>query len=86
MLGGLLAIVTSFVSPLASFIGIITSFVGVISIKVLTYFSTLPQWQTPAVSGWGVTLFYTVFLGLIFRKQIIEHLRNIFPLQPSSHF
>ncbi|MCC7436649.1 ComEC/Rec2 family competence protein [Candidatus Nomurabacteria bacterium] len=81
MLGGLLVLVTSFLSPLASIFGFITSFVGAISIKVLTFFSTLPQWQTPAISGWSVSLFYLVFLSLVFRKEIIAHFQNIFRQQ-----
>lgn len=85
MLGGLVVIVFSFISPLANFFGIITSFIGAISIKVLTFLSSLPQWQTPALSPWGVTLFYILFLGIIFRKEIkiyFGHLQNTF--QPSQ--
>lgn len=85
MLGGLATIVFSFFSPVASFFGVITSFVGEFSIKVLTLFSTLPQWQTPALAGWSVTLFYILFLGIIFRKDIKNYfvlLRNSF--QPSQ--
>lgn len=70
MLGGLTTLVFSFIPFLASLFGAITSFVGAFSIKILTLLSTLPQWQTPALSGWGVTLFYVLFLGIIFRKEI----------------
>jgi competence protein ComEC len=89
MLGGLVVVTLSFVPFLANIVGGITSFIGVIVIKVLTFFNTLPMWHTPAISGWGVTIFYSVLFVLVFRKEIIiyfEHLRNTFQPQTSSHF
>lgn len=86
MLGGLIVIVLSLIPILANIIGGIASVVGVATIGILTFFSRLPQWQTPEISGWSVALFYTLFLGVIFRKNIsnyFEHLRNIF-LPPSN--
>jgi competence protein ComEC len=81
MLGGLVTILFSFIPFLANIVGGVTSFVGLISIKVLTFFSTFPQWQTPALPGWCVLLFYIILFSLIFRKEIklyFVHLRNIF--------
>ncbi len=82
MIGGLLTIVVSFIPLLATGVGLLTSFFGTITIKLLELFSFVPQWNTPLLSGWGVTLFYIVFLVLIFRKeiqqQIIEY-KRIFP-------
>jgi ComEC/Rec2-related protein len=46
MLGGLVTILFSFIPFLANIVGGVTSFVGLISIKVLTFFSSFPQWQT----------------------------------------
>ena len=86
MLGGLAVIVSSPLPFIAKIFGAVTTFVGFISIKILTFLSSLPQWQTPAVSGWGVTVIYTILFLIIFRKEIIdyfEQLRNIF--QPSQN-
>lgn len=86
MLGGLVVVVSSFIPFLANFVGTITSFVGTFSIKVLTILNTLPKWQTPPLSGWGVSIFYAVLFVLIFRKTIaryFEQLRNIF--QPQTN-
>ncbi len=81
MLGGLAVVTLSFVPFLATFVGTITSFIGAVVIKVLTFLNTLPQWQTPPLSGWGVTIFYAVLFILIFRKNIMRYfaqLRSIF--------
>ncbi len=86
MLGGLAVVVFSFIPLIATFVGTITSFIGIFSINVLTFLNTLPQWQTPPLSGWGVSIFYAVLFVLIFRKEIsiyFEHLRNSFQRQTS---
>ncbi len=88
MLGGLFVVGLSFVPFLAGIMGSITSFIGAITIKVLTFFASLPQWQTPPLSGRGVALIYIVLFAIIFRKQIaiyFGHLRNIFQLRSNSH-
>lgn len=89
MLGGLVVVLTSFIPFLPVAIGSVTSFIGMITIKVLTFLNTFPQWHTPPLSGWGVALFYGVLFVLIFRKSIMkyfEHLQNTFQPQTSSHF
>jgi competence protein ComEC len=89
MLGGLGVIIASFLPVLPDIIGIITSFIGSITISVLTFLNTLPQWQTPPLSGWGVTIFYGILFILIFRKSIrryFEQLQKVFQSQTNSHF
>ncbi len=89
MLGGLFVVVLSFLPFLATFVGTITSFIGMVTIKVLTFLNTLPQWQTPGISGWGVTIFYGVLFIWIFRKNIMRYfvqLQKAFQPQTSSHF
>jgi competence protein ComEC len=84
MLGGLCVTVFSFVPFFATILGVIAGFIGTITIKVLTFFSTLPQWQTPALSGWCVVLFYILLYSILFRKEIViylRHLRNSFRQQ-----
>ena len=86
MLGGLCVTVFSFIPFLASVLGVVTGFIGTITITVLTFFATLPQWQTPALSGWCVVLFYILLYGMIFRKEIfiyLAHLRSVFRRQTS---
>jgi ComEC/Rec2-related protein len=81
MIGGVVTLIVSPIPFLAGVAGALTSFVGTIAVHILSFFSVFPQWNTPLLSGWGVVLFYTVFLVLIFRKeiqqQIIEY-KNIF--------
>lgn len=77
MLGGLAVVLLSFVPFLANFVGTLTSFIGMFSIKVLTFLNTLPQWQTPPLSGWGVSIFYAVLFILIFRKEILQYFRAL---------
>ena len=86
MLGGLSVVVFSFIPFLASVLGVVTGFIGTITITVLTFFSTLPQWHTPALSGWCVIVFYLLLYGILFRKEItsyLVHLRNTFQQQTS---
>lgn len=88
MLGGLIVITLSFIPFLASIIGGVASVVGVVTIKVLTFFALLPQWQTPFISGLYVALIYAILFAIIFRKQIfiyLGHLRSIFQQLPNSH-
>lgn len=88
MLGGLCVVVFSFVPFLASILGIVTGFIGTIAINILTFFSTLPQWHTPALSSWCVTAVYLLLYGIIFRQEIVifvGHLRNSFRQPTSSH-
>ncbi len=89
MLGGLAVVSLSFIPLLSGILGDITSAIGAITIKVLTFFASLPQWNTPPLSGWCVVLFYLVLYGVLFRKEIViyfAHLRSIFVQQTSSHF
>lgn len=84
MLGGLAVVVLSFIPFLASIVGFITSFIGLITIKVLSFFALLPQWQTPPLAGWCVALIYIVLFGAVFRKEILTylgHLKSIFQPQ-----
>ncbi len=86
MLGGLCVTVFSFVPFLANILGVITGFIGTLTINVLTFFSTLPQWQTPALSGWCLLVCYLLLYGIIFRREILTyfaHLRNSFQQQTS---
>lgn len=89
MLGGLTVVVLSFIPFLSGIVGGLTSFIGLMTIKVLTFFSSFPQWQTPALPGWCVALVYIVLFGAVFRKEInsyVGHVRNMFQPQTSSHF
>lgn len=86
MLGGLGVTVFSFIPFLSSILGIIIGFIGTIAITVLTFFTTLPQWQTPPLPGWCVVFFYVVLYGVLFRKEILTyfvHLRSAFRQQTS---
>lgn len=86
MLGGLCVTVFSFIPFVASSIGSVISVIGTLVIKTLGFLAILPQWQTPPLSGWGVTTIYVVFFVVVFRKEIISYLvqlRNIFQ-KPSS--
>jgi competence protein ComEC len=86
MLGGLGVTVFSFVPFLSSILGIITGFIGTIAITVLTFFATLPQWQTPPLPGWCVVFFYVVLYGVLFRKETVTysaHLRTAFQSRTS---
>ncbi len=84
MLGGVAVVSLSFVPFVSSAIGFIVSFIGDIAIRVLTFFASFPQWQTPTLPGWCVVLFYFILFVTIFRKEIViyfAHLRNIFQQQ-----
>jgi competence protein ComEC len=86
MFGGLCVTVLSFVPFLSSIVGVITSFIGFIAIKVLNFFSTAPQWHTPALPGWCVVMFYMLLYVVVFRKDISAYfvrLRTVFR-QPTS--
>ena len=86
MLGGLLVVTFSFIPFISSVVGWVVGLLGTITIKVLTFFSSLPQWQTPTLPGWYVVCFYLVLFSIIFRKEIftyLAHLRNIF--QPQTN-
>lgn len=86
MFGGLCVTVLSFIPLLANLIGGIVGVIGTLTIKVLSLLSALPQWNTPPLSGWGVTMIYGVFFVIVFRKEIISYLvqlRNSFQ-KPSS--
>lgn len=72
MIGGLLVIVFSWVSPIALFFGDIISSIGAIMIKILSYLDHIPQYNTPILSGWGVVLVYAGIMLFIFQKQIIQ--------------
>lgn len=88
MLGGLAVIVFSFFPFLATVIGSVTSFIGFVSISVLTFFNTLPKWNTPAIPGWGVTLIYGGLFIIIFWKTIgvyVVQLRKALQTQTNSH-
>lgn len=74
MFGGLCVVALSFIPFLANLIGGIVGVIGTLAIKILSVLSLLPQWNTPPLSGWGVTTIYLVFLVLIFRKEIISYL------------
>jgi hypothetical protein len=53
---------------------------------VLTFFATLPQWQTPPLPGWCVVFFYVVLYGVLFRKETVTysaHLRTAFQSRTS---
>ncbi len=84
MLGGVAVVSLSFVPFVSSAIGFIVSFIGDIAIRVLTFFASFPQWQTPTLPPWCVVLFYFILFVTIFRKEIViyfAHLRNIFQRQ-----
>lgn len=84
MLGGVAVVSLSFVPFVSIAIGFIVSFIGTITIKVLTFFASFPQWQTPTLPPWCVVLFYFILFVTIFRKEIViyfAHLRNIFQQQ-----
>ncbi len=84
MLGGVVVVSLSFVPFVSSAIGFIVSFIGDIAIRVLTFFASFPQWQTPTLPPWCVVLFYFILFVTIFRKEIViyfAHLRNIFQQQ-----
>ncbi|MEK7106268.1 MAG: ComEC/Rec2 family competence protein [Patescibacteria group bacterium] len=84
MLAGLLVVAFSFIPFLAGIVGSLTSFIGLIAIKVLTFFSMFPQWQTPALPGWCVVLIYIVLFVVVFRKEInsyVGHVRKMFQAQ-----
>jgi competence protein ComEC len=84
MLGGVAVVSLSFAPFVSSAIGFIVSFIGDIAIRVLTFFASFPQWQTPTLPPWCVVLFYFILFVTIFRKEIViyfAHLRNIFQQQ-----
>ena len=86
MLGGLAVVTLSFIPFLAGLVGGLTSFIGLLTIKVLTFFSMFPQWQTPKLPGWCVGLVYIILFGVIFWKEISSYLvqlRSIFRQQTS---
>ncbi len=81
MLSGLLVVSFSFIPLLAEIVGFLASFIGLITIDVLTFFASLPQWNTPPLPGWCVVSIYTILFTGIFRKKILiylGHLRNMF--------
>lgn len=84
MLGGLVVVTLSFIPLLAGIAGGLTSFIGLITIKVLTFFSSFPQWQTPALAGWCVALIYVTLFAVVFRKEInsyVGYVRKMFQSQ-----
>lgn len=76
MMGGLVTLVVSPVPFLAGIVGGVTSFIGTIVISILSFFSSFPQWNTPPLSGWGVAVFYGVFVVVVFRKDIQQHIKE----------
>ncbi len=81
MFGGLLTVVLFWFSPLANLIGDIVSLFGNGVVELLTLFSKAPSWNTPVISGWGVSVFYIFVVVVCFRKDILTfllHLRTVF--------
>lgn len=81
MLGGVVVVSLSFIPFISEAFGLVVSFIGDVSINVLTFFASLPEWQTPSVASWCVVIFYSILFVFIFRKEItiyFAHLRNIF--------
>lgn len=89
MLGGVAVVSLSFIPFVSGTIGFIISFIGDIVIKVLTFFASSPQWQTPSIPFWIVVIFYSILFITIFRREIaiyFAHLRNIFQPRSSLDF
>ena len=81
MVLGVVLVVVSWIPLLATVVGVCVSFLGNAVIWILLHLNNLPQWNTPPLSGWGISLFYTLILVVIFRGEImlwLVHARNSF--------
>ena len=87
MVLGVALIALSWIPVLATVVGVCISFLGNAVLSVLTLLNKLPQWNTPPLSGWGMALFYSVILLVLFRVDImcyLVHVRNSFRLRTNS--
>jgi len=81
MVLGVVLIAVSWIPLLATVVGVCVSFLGNTVIWILMHLNNLPQWNTPLLSGWGVSLFYILILVVMFRGEImlsLVHVRNSF--------
>lgn len=76
MLGGLATLVLFWIPPLATALGMFTALVGSALVWVLTLLSYIPQWNTPFLSGWIISLVYIALFVIIFRKEIVAFLKQ----------
>ncbi len=87
MLAGASMLAVSWFVTLAQLCGIVVSYIGIVAIDILKVLNTLPQLNTPPLAWWGVIASYTLFFGIVFRKEITQfwfELQNSFLPQTSS--
>lgn len=85
MLLGIALVALSWIAPLSHVLGAASGAIGTIAIKMLEACAALPQWRTPQLPWWAVTLFYAAFMLLLFRGELKRYfwlLRN--SLAPAS--
>ncbi len=77
MVLGILVIAFSWLGPIAHILGVLAAALGSGTIATLELFARLPQWNTPALSWWGVALFYMFLFFTLFRSEITSYLSQL---------
>jgi len=88
MLCGAIVLAVSWLGPIAALVGTILSYIGNIVLKLLEFFNTFPQLNTPPLAWWGVVVIYNIFFIVIFRTELrqfwYEQRNSFLPLTNSS--